>query len=57
MIPATQFKHLMGACLAVVLAVMLWSQWRGKENVLIDKWWYSVTAKRQVGRYPDLARS
>jgi uncharacterized membrane protein YfcA len=24
-----------------VLAVMLWSQWKGKENLLIDKWWYS----------------
>jgi len=31
----------MGACLALVLAVMLWSQWKGKENLLIDKWWYS----------------
>ena len=41
MIPATEFKHLMGACLALVLGVMLWSQWRGRENVLIDKWWYS----------------
>ena len=19
---------------------MLWSQWRGKENMLIDAWWY-----------------
>ena len=27
MIPASEFKHLMGACLALVLAVMLWSQW------------------------------
>ena len=41
MIPATEFKHLMGVCLALVLAVMLWSQWKGKENLLIDKWWYS----------------
>ena len=41
MIPATEFKHLMGACLALVLAVMLWSQWKGKENILMDKWWYS----------------
>ncbi len=41
LIPATEFKHLMGGCLAVVMAVMLWSQWRGKENMLIDKWWYS----------------
>ncbi len=42
LIPAQEFKHLMGACLAVVLAVMLWSQWKGKENMLIDKWWYSA---------------
>ncbi len=41
LIPATKFKHLMGVCLAVVMAVMLWSQWKGKENLLIDKWWYS----------------
>lgn len=41
LIPATEFKHLMGACLALVLGTMLWSQWKGKENILIDKWWYS----------------
>ncbi len=41
LIPATAFKHLMGACLAIVMGVMLWSQWKGKENLLIDKWWYS----------------
>lgn len=41
MIPASEFKHLLGACLALVLAVMLWSQWKGKENILVDKWWYS----------------
>lgn len=41
MIPATEFKHLMGACLALVLGVMLWGQWKGKENMLMDKWWYS----------------
>ena len=40
LIPATAFKHLLGACLALVLAVMLWSQWRGKENMLVDRWWY-----------------
>ena len=40
LIPATAFKHLLGACLALVLAVMLWSQWRGKENMLVDNWWY-----------------
>lgn len=41
MIPATEFKHLMGGCLALVLGVMLWSQYKGKDNILIDKWWYS----------------
>ena len=41
LIPATEFKHLMGACLALVLAVMLFSQWKGKENMLADHWWYS----------------
>ena len=41
LIPATAFKHLMGISLALVLAVMLWSQCKGKENVLADNWWYS----------------
>lgn len=41
LIPAQEFKHLMGACLALVLVVMLWSQWKGKENILADHWWYS----------------
>ena len=40
LVPAAQFKHLLGACLALVMAVMLWSQWKGKENVLSDRWWY-----------------
>lgn len=40
LIPAAAFKHLLGACLALVLAVMLWSQWHGKENMLVDNWWY-----------------
>ena len=40
LIPATEFKHLMGGCLALVLVVMLWSQWKGKENMLADHWWY-----------------
>ena len=31
----------MGACLALVLVVMLLSQWRGKENMLMSHWWYS----------------
>ena len=35
LIPATEFKHLMGACLALVLVVMLWSQWRGKERLRV----------------------
>ncbi len=43
LIPATEFKHLMGACLALVMVVMLWSQWRGKENMMTGKWWYSAT--------------
>ena len=40
LIPVTEFKRLMGACLVVVLAVMLWSQWKGKENMMADYWWY-----------------
>lgn len=41
LIPSSAFKHLMGACLALVLAIMLWSQWRGKENMMADHWWFS----------------
>lgn len=41
LIPVTEFKHLMGACLVLVLVVMLWNQWRGKENMLTNYWWYS----------------
>lgn len=40
LIPATEFKHLMGGCLAIVLIVMLWGQYSGRENLLVDKWWY-----------------
>jgi len=40
LIPPTEFKHLMGACLALVLVVMIWSQRKGKENIFIDTWWY-----------------
>ena len=40
LIPATEFKHLMGGCLVLVLAVMLWSQWKGKENMIANHWWY-----------------
>ncbi len=40
LIPASEFKHLMGACLALVLVVMLWNQWKGKENMLAQHWWY-----------------
>jgi len=29
-------KHLMEACLALVLAVMLWSQWRGLPKLLVN---------------------
>ncbi len=39
-IPASQFKHLMGGCLLLVLIVMLWSELRGKENKFSKCWWY-----------------
>lgn len=39
-VPPTEFKHLMGGCLSVVLLVMLWSEWKGKENRLSSRWWY-----------------
>ena len=40
LIPPTEFKHLMGACLLAVLLVMFWSQWKGKENALSKYAWY-----------------
>ncbi len=40
-LPATEFKHLMGACLLIILIVMLWTDWKGKENTLSDHWWYA----------------
>lgn len=39
-VPPTEFKHLMGGCLGVVLLVMLWSEWKGKGNRLSTRWWY-----------------
>ncbi len=39
-VPPTEFKHLMGACLLVVLLVMFWSDRKGKENALSSRWWY-----------------
>lgn len=39
-VPASEFKHLMGGCLAVVLLVMFWSERKGKENNLSSQWWY-----------------
>lgn len=40
LVPPTEFKHLMGGCLAAVLAVMLWTERKGKENSLSSRWWY-----------------
>ena len=39
-VPPAEFKHLMGGCLLVVLAVMFWSDLKGKENSLSSNWWY-----------------
>ena len=39
-VPPAEFKHLMGGCLLAVLAAMLWSEWKGKENSLSSRWWY-----------------
>ena len=42
LVPPTEFKHLMGSCLLVVLLVMFWSDWKGKENSLSNHWWYGA---------------
>ena len=39
-IPPSEFKHLLSGCLLAVLVVMLWSEWKGKENSLSSYWWY-----------------
>lgn len=40
LVPPEGFKRLMGSCLLVVLIVMLWSEWKGKDNAYSDRWWY-----------------
>ncbi|MBP3318322.1 MAG: sulfite exporter TauE/SafE family protein [Alistipes sp.] len=42
LIPAEEFRHLMGWTLAMALAVMIWSEIFGKENRWMKKWWYSA---------------
>lgn len=42
LIPPTEFKHLLGVCLLVVLIVMFWSDWKGKENTLSNHWWFGA---------------
>lgn len=39
-VPPNEFKHLMGGCLLLVLAVMFWSEKKGKENRGSSYWWY-----------------
>jgi len=39
-VPASSFKKLMGACLLFVLILMLVTEWKGKQNMLVDRWWY-----------------
>lgn len=40
LIPPEGFKRLMGGCLFVVLLIMFWSEWKGKDNKLSTYWWY-----------------
>lgn len=42
MIPAGQFRQLMGWTLMLALIVMLWSEIFGKENRWMHKWWYAA---------------
>lgn len=42
MIPAGQFRQLMGWTLLLALIVMLWSEIFGKENRWMHKWWYEA---------------
>lgn len=40
MIPPAGFKHLLGGCLVFAIGIMLWFEWKGKENTLTTRWWY-----------------
>ena len=42
LIPAQEFRLLMGWTLALAMAVMIWSEVFGKENRWMKKWWYSA---------------
>ena len=42
LIPAQEFRHLMGWTLALALVVMIWNEVFGKENKWMQKWWYSA---------------
>lgn len=42
LVPAAQFKKLMGWTLALALVVMFWNEFRGGENRFMNKWWYSA---------------
>ncbi|MBR5850227.1 MAG: sulfite exporter TauE/SafE family protein [Alistipes sp.] len=42
LIPANEFRQLMGWTLALVLVVMAWSELFGKENRWMKRWWYSA---------------
>lgn len=41
LIPANEFRLLMGWTLVLALVVMIWSELWGKENKWMRKWWYS----------------
>ena len=42
LIPAQEFRLLMGWTLALAMAIMIWSEVFGKENRWMKKWWYSA---------------
>lgn len=41
LVPQDEFKRLMGVCLLIVLIFTIWSEYRGKENTIVTKWWYA----------------
>lgn len=41
LIPASQFKRLMAVCILIGVAIMFWSERKGKQNVIKDAWWYA----------------
>lgn len=41
LIPANEFRKLMGICIFIGIAVMFWMEKRGKDSKIYTSWWYA----------------